>query len=66
MAYFLGRDVKVGITTEDESNGVQVTDSTPTIIAATSTTDTGDVIEHLGAQTMANNTPPTPTEGDTQ
>ena len=54
MAYFLGRDVKVGITTEDESNGVQVTDSSPTIIAASSTTDTGDVIEHLGAQTVFN------------
>ena len=54
MAYFLGRDVKVGITTEEESYGVQVTDSAPTIIAATSTTDTGDVIEHLGAQTVFN------------
>ena len=54
MAYFLGRDVKVGITTEDESNGVQVTDSAPIIIAATSTTDTGDVIEHLGAAAVFN------------
>jgi hypothetical protein len=46
MAYFLGRDVKVAITTEDATNGIGVTDSTPILTASSSTTDTGDVIEH--------------------
>jgi len=54
MAYFLGRDVKVGITTEDATNGIGMTDSTPILTATTSTTDTGDVIEHRTAAAVFN------------
>ena len=54
MAYFLGRDVKVAITTEDASNGIAVTDSAPILTASSSTTDTGDVIEHRTAAAVFN------------
>ena len=47
MAYFLGRDVKVAITTEDASNGIQVNDATPILTAATdASAASGDKIEN--------------------
>jgi len=47
MAYFLGRDVKVAITTEDADRGIEITAATPDV-AAVSTATSGDVIEILG------------------
>ena len=47
MAYFLGRDVKVAITTEDADRGVGISSATPDVAEATATA-TGDVIEILG------------------
>jgi hypothetical protein len=47
MAYFLGRDVKVAITTEDASNGIEINATTPDV-AQPSTATSGDVIEVLG------------------
>ena len=44
MAYFLGRDVKVGICSEEATHGVAVSAATPDTLAA-STTVTGEVIE---------------------
>jgi len=47
MAYFLGRDVKVAITTEDASNGIQVNDAAPILTAATdASAASGDKIEN--------------------
>ena len=56
MAYFLGRDVKVAITTEDASNGIKAADATPILTAASSTADGGDAVEHLGASTIFDGT----------
>ena len=56
MAYFLGRDVKVGITTEDESNGIKAADATPILTAASSAVDGADAVEHLGASTIFDGT----------
>lgn len=44
MAYFLGRDVKVAICSEEATHGVAISAGTPDSLAA-STTVTGDVIE---------------------
>jgi hypothetical protein len=47
MAYFLGRDVKVAITTEDASNGIQQADATPILTAATdASASSGNKIEN--------------------
>ena len=56
MAYFLGRDVKVAITTEDASNGIKAADAAPILTAASSTADGGDAVEHLGASTIFDGT----------
>ena len=50
MAYFLGREVKVAICTEDADYGVVITAGTPDVAAA-GTTATGDIIEFLWAGT---------------
>ena len=47
MAYFLGRDVKVAITTEDADRGIEISAATPDV-AQPSTATSGDVIEILG------------------
>ena len=52
MAYFLGRDVKVGICSEDATHGVGVSDGDPRTLAA-GTSITGNVIEFLWGSTGA-------------
>ena len=49
MAYFLGRDVKVSITSEDATHGVNITSATPDIAAAVSDPSSGEAIDVLGA-----------------
>ena len=56
MAYFLGRDVKVAITTEDADNGIKAADAAPILTAASSTVDGADAVEHLGASTIFDGT----------
>jgi len=50
MAYFLGREVKVAICTEDADKSVVITAGTPDV-AAVGTAATGDIIEFLWAGT---------------
>ena len=48
MVYFLGRDVKVAISTEDASHGIDISSATPDVAAASSgDVASGDVIEVL-------------------
>ena len=48
MVYFLGRDVKVAISTEDTTHGVDISSATPDVAAASSgDVASGDVIEVL-------------------
>ena len=56
MAYFLGRDVKVAITTEDDTHGIKAADATPILTAASSSVDGGDCVEHRGASTIFDKT----------
>jgi hypothetical protein len=46
MVYFLGRDVKVAICTEDADKCVEISSATPDV-AAVGTATTGDIIEFL-------------------
>jgi len=46
MVYFLGRDVKVGICSEDASHGVEVSDGDPRTLAV-GTGTSGNIIEKL-------------------
>jgi len=56
MAYFLGRDVKVAITTEDASHGVNISSATPDIAQAVSDPSSGEAIDVLGATTFDDST----------
>jgi len=48
MVYFLGRDVKVAISTEDTTHGIDISSATPDVAAASSgDVASGDVIEVL-------------------
>jgi hypothetical protein len=48
MVYFLGRDVKVAISTEDATHGIDISSATPDVAAASSgDVASGDVIEVL-------------------
>tara|TARA_Y100001937_G_scaffold55312_1_gene76250 strand:- start:3544 stop:4158 length:615 start_codon:yes stop_codon:yes gene_type:complete len=54
MVYFLGRDVKVAITTEDTTHGVDISSATPDVAAASSgDVASGDVIEVLPTDVTA-------------
>ena len=46
MVYFLGRDVKVGICSEDATHGVEISDGDPRSLAV-GTSTSGNIIEKL-------------------
>ena len=51
MAYFLGRDVKVAITSEDATHGISISSAAPDVAAA-GTATSGDIIEHVVGSTL--------------
>jgi len=61
MAYFLGRDVKVAIVTEDATHGVNISSATPDVAAATSDPSGGaDAIDILGSTAFDDSTTTNP------